>query len=78
MTTLLLEDVVRPAKVFGPADPTPRPTLTLEALVTRAWTELDLRGRTACPACGGRMETGLAPAGDRVGGRCADCGSELH
>ena len=74
MTTLLLEEVARPRDL---APPTVGPPRTLEALVTRAWTELSLRGRTACPACGGEMKTALAAGGEGGVRRCADCGAEL-
>jgi hypothetical protein len=76
MTTLLLEDAVRLARPRDAVRPVP-PVRTLEALVTRAWTELTLRGGTACLACGGEMKTAPAASGEGGFSRCADCGAEL-
>ena len=76
MTTLLLEGVARRADTAQA--PAPAHTArTLEALVTRAWLELDLHGGTACLACGSRMRTLNAAGGAGPIGHCAACGSEL-
>jgi hypothetical protein len=76
MTTLVLENVARrsdTARGPGPA----HAARTLEALVTRAWLELDLHGGTACLACGSRMQTLKATGGAGPIGHCAACGSQL-
>jgi hypothetical protein len=41
---------------------------TLEDRVLRAWEDLIVEGRGACPVCGGSMATGSP---------CESCGSEL-
>lgn len=46
--------------------------LTLEDRVLRAWEDLIVEGRCACPVCGGSMAAGGAAAA-----ACTGCGSEL-
>jgi hypothetical protein len=51
---------------------------TLEQLISGAWEGLVARAAVACPACGGMMRPRYAAGAAPVGGRCADCGSELR
>jgi tRNA(Ile2) C34 agmatinyltransferase TiaS len=46
--------------------------VTLEDLVSIAWTELATDGDTECPVCGGEMR-----CADEGVARCDDCGAEL-
>jgi tRNA(Ile2) C34 agmatinyltransferase TiaS len=74
MTALLLDT---PRITSRPEFPPARPQLTLEALVTTAWTRLGARGHAACPVCAGHMES--RPAGDgTTAGACSACGSQLR
>ena len=77
MTTLLLDDRTRPAVADRQPTVSAPPALTLDTLVSGAWVQLRSRGLAACPACGGRMETCLAPGNDGVVGHCTGCGAEL-
>jgi hypothetical protein len=76
MTTLLLEDVA-PRAGTALTMASAHTARTLEALVTRAWLELDLHGGTACLACGSRMQVLKATGGAGPIGHCAACGSQL-
>jgi DnaJ-class molecular chaperone len=69
MSTLLIEQPPRSLEQH--------PMLTLEELVAGAWTQLGSRGHATCPACGGRMDSSLAPGRADVVGACKGCGSEL-
>ena len=49
---------------------------TLDELLSGAWHALPA-GACACPVCGGRLAPRWSAGAGVVGGRCADCGSEL-
>jgi len=91
MAVLLAERVERPASLFGPAEPGPRPPAadaparererdlsggpTLDDAIVGVWEGLAARVVVACPLCGGTLRPHAAP--DAAGGRCGDCGTAL-
>jgi len=50
---------------------------TLDDLVFDAWEVLAVGRRAPCPVCAGAMVPRYGAGPGPVGGRCADCGSEL-
>ncbi len=74
-TVLTAPPVVSRAReaLFG----TPGHEPTLDAVVSRGWRRLAIRGEAACPACGGRIVAVYGAAATPVEGRCADCGASL-
>ena len=50
----------------------------LSDVVEGAWSALDAGFATTCLLCGGAMRPRWSAGAGVVGGRCADCGSELE
>ena len=51
--------------------------VTLEDLLTTAWSELRSGAAVACPLCAGSMEPRWTAGAGVAGGRCRSCGTEL-
>ena len=55
----------------------PREGRTLQDVLSGAWEDLVAERTATCPICGGAMEPRYGSGPAPVGGRCADCRSEL-
>lgn len=66
-------DVEPPAAL--PASP--REGRTLQDVLCGAWEDLVAERTARCPVCGGAMQPRYGSGPSPVGGRCADCRSEL-
>jgi hypothetical protein len=50
---------------------------TLDGLLTGIWDSLTAHRDVTCPVCGGPMAPRYGAGALPIGGRCADCGSDL-
>ena len=50
---------------------------TLDEMIVGAWEGLTARRTVPCPCCGSQMAPHFSAGGQPLGGRCADCDSEL-
>jgi hypothetical protein len=71
MATLTLD---RPAAPAGAAAPAGR---TLDDLIARAWSSLEVTQTAACPLCGGDLAPRFGAGPQPVAGACRSCGAEL-
>ena len=90
MAVLMAERIERPPSLFGD-EPERRGEhagarrrdrddglsgrLTLDQAIVGIWEGLAAQATVACPICDGSLWP--RPAGERAGGRCADCGTTL-
>ena len=55
----------------------PREGPTLEDVLSGAWEDLIAHRTAACPICDGAVTPRYGSGPSPVGGRCADCGTQL-
>jgi len=80
MTTMTLLDASLRPSILGPDPAAAGATdggLTLDDVLVGAWEGLTATHTAPCLVCAGRLVPRYGAGPGPVGGRCADCGSEL-